>query len=292
MSEIVLAEPVIGHRYWTLDIDRMQLNGMAGNPWLTGEMEAVCNKGRHDAPDWTATALSEADLERLLGVPLPVWIDPAKGYGDWCMCGINAYKLTHPVDFHETMVKPESIAVGVHGVVELGGRVVEYERGYRAQYGLIREATLITRQQFGGRFLGYLEDKYECPFRTLTASEWRKEWEATYGRDWGTEKEDRDAETAAPPGTGKTTNALGTLTGDSWQSIQDSARAALEAYGPGSLLTPMGGRMPPPPPSPAWGADPRWRYHDDDDLTAWDRLGLAIAILVVMAFGFWLGVMA
>jgi hypothetical protein len=179
-DEVVFAEPVRGHRYWFLDTKKMHLFGMNGYAWDTGFMEARCTNG-HESPHWSSLEETSASIGGLLYWPL--------GAGE-CMCGVNAYKLTTPV---ETATMDQG-KIHVHGLVDLGGRVHEYERGYRAQYGLMVEGMILTHIPFGSNFTGYLEAKYECPFKVMTPADWKVEWEATYGRDRETVEEDQNTQ--------------------------------------------------------------------------------------------------
>lgn len=175
INEVVeLAMPVTGHRVWGLDVKGMRLTSAYGG-WDSGLMEAVCHAdGSHEAPHW-----------------------PEQGSPS-CMCGINAYKLRKPLTALHTA---KDGSPGVAGIVDLGGRVYEYEDGYRAQYGRLMEATIITPTPYGGRFLSYLSEKYEAPFRAMSWFDYQNEWSVTHGRDRETIAEDQDTEAGAPSGT-------------------------------------------------------------------------------------------
>jgi hypothetical protein len=191
-DETVFAEPVRAHRYWFLDTKKMHLFGMNGNAWDTGFLEARCLTWQHPAPHWVGP--SSDDNERLFWLSLgAAGVMPGE-----CMCGVNAYKLTTPVETDPSTMGKGKILV--HGLVDLGGRVHEYERGYRAQYGLMVEAMILSQVPFGSNFSGYLEAKYECPFRVMTPADWKTEWEATYGRDRETVEEDQNTQATAGAG--------------------------------------------------------------------------------------------
>lgn len=191
-DETWFAEPVTGHRSWRLNPKSMTLEAAYGS-WTTGLLEARCHKYNHEAPHWP---------EPVPDMGSSRYLPHAWEYKDelQCMCGINAYKLHMPLDQWRMTTDEDdepSLDLQVVGIVDLGGIVHEYEHGYRGQYGRIMEAVVVSHVPYGSRFLGYLSDKYEAPFRVMSWSEYTKEWEATHGRDWETEEEDQDAEAGA-----------------------------------------------------------------------------------------------
>ncbi len=219
VEDVVFAEPVRGHRYWHLDIPAMRLNGMAGHAWDTGMLEAVCTTFPHESPRWPEP---ENETSRLL----TALAGASEGQ---CLCGVNAYKLTHPIDATYGQQFNDDGEM-VHGIVDLGGRVHEYDRGYRAQYGLIIEATILTRIPYGTNFTNYLADKYECPVRVLSPADWKTEWEATYGRDRETETENTDTKTST--GTPSNPNPFGvSVTGTNFPP-QGSGPGSVSVSGP------------------------------------------------------------
>ena len=233
VEDVVFAEPVRAHRYWHLDIPAMRLNGMAGHAWDTGMLEAVCTTFPHESPRWPDP---ENENSRLL----TALAGASEGQ---CLCGVNAYKLTHPIDatYGQQFNDDGKNSPMVHGIVDLGGRVHEYDRGYRAQYGLIIEATILTRIPYGTNFTSYLADKYECPVRVLSPSDWKTEWEATYGRDRETETENTDTKTSTgtpsdtSPFTGSVagtnpSQSLFALWVNTWSGISTKPELAAEAH--------------------------------------------------------------
>lgn len=191
----VYAEPIRAHRFWFLNPDKMELRGMNGFLWESGLMEARCAVHNHESPYWPSEDWS--DHQSIFSKSTYPEIMPV------CYCGVNAYKLTTPIP---QTYEPGPTEILVHGIVDLGGNVHEYELGYRAQYGLIREAMILSDIPFGFRFTNYLEQKYEAPFRVMLAREWLEEWEATYGRDRESDEENSDAETTSGAGSKKDSN--------------------------------------------------------------------------------------
>lgn len=182
-DETWVAEPIIGHRGWVLDIPKMEL-GSAMGPWVAGFKKAECLQ------------------------PFSPHLSPS----DDCNCGINVYKLWVPLSpsafgggcpcpmcsVWSTPHREVAPNVPVFGIIDLGGKINEFDEGYRAEYGRLAEATIIDRVPWGRRFTGYLEEKYEAPFRVMTYAEYREEWEATHGRDREEETDDPSTQ-AAPP---------------------------------------------------------------------------------------------
>lgn len=178
----VLAQPVIGHRVWAWTPGE-GLRGMRG-VWESGLLEAECGSG-HDAPHWTDPSIYER-FEN----PIFYYSNPAV-----CLCGVNAYKTHVPLKKGLWDWAGSEGRLPVIGTVELGGNVHEYTKGYRAQYGMIVEGTVIT--SFPISDVSELEEKYDAPFRVMSYEDYYEEWEATYGRDRETVEEDSDAETGA-----------------------------------------------------------------------------------------------
>jgi hypothetical protein len=190
----VEAEPIVAQRLWRLmlnDHGAWVLTGQYQQEWETAAYTASCNKQpgfiydsrpSHAAPDFSSSS------------------NP-------CLCGVNAYKLTtFPDSFRWAMSAQdnEDDGIGVVGIVELGGRVVEYERGYRAEHALIMELTLLTRLPLDPALLEELTLRYDCPVRQLSYTDWKEEWEVTYGRDRETETTDRGTQAGAPTSTKQT----------------------------------------------------------------------------------------
>lgn len=217
-------QTIMGHRTWRW----VPGEGLYGKVkrWKSGFMEAKCPQ-KHDAPHWPE---------------VPGAFDPAMvavyqmaGLDAGCLCGINAYKQTHLLSGGSFGWAPPGDhrfdeSLPVIGVVELGGEVHEYSEGYRAQYGQIVNATIITSLPIDKSALQDLEDQYDAPFRTLTYDEWEYEWEATHGRDRKAEAEDQGPQTGATTQSAKNTStfnagagAVNTFTASQAASIGKSA---------------------------------------------------------------------
>lgn len=181
MEPVEQAETVMAHRVWRWTAND-GLAGPSGVSWKTSRMRAVCASHSHPAPNgWAPNKM-----------PWPCW------------CGVNAFKLTEFFDLNElqhAVGKNEpgfTDCLPVVGVVELGGIVDEYERGYRAEYGQIQELTVLTSLPVD---LTGLREQYDVPVRAMSYEDWRKEWEITYGQD--RERGDRESgETDQNPQTG------------------------------------------------------------------------------------------
>ncbi len=215
----VVAQTVMAQRLWRWTPD-YGLEGMR-KVWTSGFMEADCHRG-HESPFWNPDGHNSyfewphtSNTNELLTSEPP------------CLCGVNAYKLTHlfdPGDLrwaqgmeYQNIFQPTQVdALPVLGIVELGGNVHEYEYGYRAQYARITEGTVLTSLPIDSRLLTDLEDRYEAPFRVQAYDEWKEEWEATYGRDRETEETDQGSETGEETGpsyaTGGAVQSTGHLT--------------------------------------------------------------------------------
>lgn len=204
----VLTQPVMAQRIWQWRPG----DGLWGmrEKWDSGFMEAECKFKRHKAPHWNPEGfVNDPTLMlqmQLMGQILGSKSD-AKPPKPPCLCGINAWKLTHLFSEAE-MVWPVSSGpfadpfffllsqIPVLGIVELGGEVHEYDFGYRAQYGSLVEATVLTPLPIDPQSLTQLEDQYQASFRVMPYPEWRQEWEATYGRDRETKEKDQDPSAA------------------------------------------------------------------------------------------------
>lgn len=195
-----VAQTVMGQRLWRW-IPGDGLHGMVCK-WESGFMQAECTKGKHDAPYWTESVVPPETSDPYIQTWHSLIYDQPL-----CLCGVNAWKLTHlfdemdlgwaqGLDFGTLAFQPEVVeALPVLGIMELGGEVHEYEKGYRAEYGLIVEGTVLTSLPVDESALSELETTYDAPFRVRTYDDWKTEWEATYGRDRETAKKDQSAET-------------------------------------------------------------------------------------------------
>jgi hypothetical protein len=189
---------------WTPDDG---LTGMVA-PWKTSFFRATCVHG-HVAP-------YKLSKEWGLGA---------------CRCGINAYKLTHPLDLHdmlwatgtEKLLNDKDYIIDclpVVGIVELGGIVDEYDRGYRAEYGQIQELTVLSKLPVD---VSVLEEQYEVPVRCMSHEDWMREWELTYGSDRETSKKVEGSEAGTTSGTFNTLQTQFNATAASIASVYATA---------------------------------------------------------------------
>ena len=114
-SALAVGPPLRGWREWALTADG--LRGSQGRLWSPGVNTARCH-GKHAI---TLRVLDEA-LSRA-GIAAPIHtVEP------WCTCGLYSWK------------RPDRISgrtAKVAGVVELWGRVLIGEHGFRAQYARV-----------------------------------------------------------------------------------------------------------------------------------------------------------
>lgn len=114
-SALAVGAPLRGWREWALTANG--LRGSQGRLWSPGRNTAQCH-GKHAA---TLRALEDALIAA--GIPAPDHtVEP------WCTCGLYSWK------------RPDRITARtakLAGVVELWGRVLVGEHGYRAQYARV-----------------------------------------------------------------------------------------------------------------------------------------------------------
>ena len=83
---------------------------------------------------------------------------------DWgCRCGVNVYK-----DVYDARGFP------ILGKVELSGLVIEFERGYRGQFGEIIEIAFDETFMPEADMVKVLGDIYKVPVKRLEYMPWRK----------------------------------------------------------------------------------------------------------------------
>ncbi len=150
--------PVVGFRYWRIDLDG--LYGVRGHRWPRPHLEAVCRRG------------ISGEVPHLSG-------DCGRP-----PCGVYALKdpqalvasfgrdlsWSSLVWSHSPLLEP-----GAYGVVELTGRVIEHQRGYRAAEASVRSLIVV-----GPRWVGRVADRsslervFADPFPNLRslAGEW------------------------------------------------------------------------------------------------------------------------
>jgi hypothetical protein len=114
-SELAVGAPLLGWREWTLTDGG--LHGAQGRLWTPGVNAARCH-GRH------ATVLQVLD-KALAAVGIDT---PRHTVEPWCTCGLYSWKRPDRIGARSTKVA---------GVVELWGRVLVGEHGYRAQYAQV-----------------------------------------------------------------------------------------------------------------------------------------------------------
>jgi len=110
--ELTVVEPIIGWRRWSVEMFGNELRSNNGVRWTPYEkLTAECKK-------------------------LPSFFDPTIGCkGVHCTCGIYAYKTPEEAKFGKNA--PRNLGTGstdCWGEVYLWGRVIEHEKGWRAQY--------------------------------------------------------------------------------------------------------------------------------------------------------------
>jgi len=101
---------IVAFRRWTVEGGRLHSTGVLASPWDAGRMTARCMFAECDCPAcaFASTLVGQHDVP-----------------DENCTCGWYAYK------------RPQLAGAGAVGVVRLGGRMVEHERGYRAQYAQV-----------------------------------------------------------------------------------------------------------------------------------------------------------
>jgi len=110
--ELTVVEPIIGWRRWSVEMFGNELRSNNGVRWTPYEkLTAECKK-------------------------IPSFFEPTTGCkGVHCTCGIYAYKTPEEAKFGENA--PRNLGTGstdCWGEVYLWGRVIEHEKGWRAQY--------------------------------------------------------------------------------------------------------------------------------------------------------------
>lgn len=106
---VLCAEALVGFRYWYVGLDRLlhPINGYH-EPWPVRGLTARCRLARYrDQP--TSCGMGDA----------PSW---------GCQCGIHAYYSLSQV--------PEAF-YGLRGTIACWGRIVEHDRGFRAEHARV-----------------------------------------------------------------------------------------------------------------------------------------------------------
>lgn len=131
--------PLIGYRCWRVDAHGMLLPQIRllqhGDPWAAGTASATCMRIQRGAVD---------DRGEPLAHEAPCW---------GCLCGIYALH-----EFPQAQVYQPNL---VRGVVKAWGRVIEHERGFRAQYA--RVIAMEERSHRPGALERLVADRYDVP---------------------------------------------------------------------------------------------------------------------------------
>ena len=120
MSELYL-EPILGWRAWKVEHGRLY-STVFGTLWPERHrLEATCGLGGRSSPGGLR-GVHEA---------------PSAG----CQCGIYALMAPEDAEYLARQITPPDVPAV--GRVSLWGRVIETERGYRAQYAYVYDVMLV-----------------------------------------------------------------------------------------------------------------------------------------------------
>jgi len=114
MEELLVMEPIIAYRLWLITYDGKRLSGAIFKfLWHEGVNFAQCMRipWKHSAPEFH------------------------------CVCGFYAYKTIEYCQ-REMPFRLDSVYQHVFGEVELTGKVVEHEHGYRSEKAQVRKLVL------------------------------------------------------------------------------------------------------------------------------------------------------
>lgn len=150
-------EPIVGYRQWGLanfyPEGHMLISGPnADSLWVPfTRMEAKCWPASQYMSTGTMTLTSTTTLE----YPQPSRHDSPDKTAQ-CMCGINAYK-------NRIAISPQATNPYIVGEVNLWGRVIEYEDGFRAQFAYPKKLAVIAGGDTAQRIANNLELAYGVP---------------------------------------------------------------------------------------------------------------------------------
>lgn len=122
LESVIRGEPIVAYRAWLAEMPTLLLRSyVVAYVWPRKvRTEAFC-KG-DDTPVWPG--------ENFANVVQPCHHDPAVLPGEYCSCGIYAFKTKQDAQWW----MQERNKRFVYGEVFLWGRVIECDSGYRAQY--------------------------------------------------------------------------------------------------------------------------------------------------------------
>ena len=134
----------------------------------TVHQEIIAYRGWHLIGDVLVPLTRANDLESWEGPVAHVRdIDTSDRGGN----GLWAIRLTDRTAINEMLTSYRPMA---HGLVALSGKVVEYERGYRAQRQMVR--LIRVAPAVSDEFLKLIGDRYQCQvFRAKT--DWKPGWQ-------------------------------------------------------------------------------------------------------------------
>ena len=215
-----MSEPITAWRYWRLDsrLNRVGDNLYSYEWFLAGDVEKwegpLKQAGTHrPAP---TDVLTHMFLRNMGARPEP--LDAHKSPFAGCVCGVNSVKRLRTTDFHLRAGSPFYARCIAFGQVDLGGRVDEYEEGYRAEYARIAGPIyFINPPEKDDGWREAIERRYGQPVIVQEFSEaldWIRKDEEAHGH----RQAHQDARTGATGGpsataTGALTFSLGTRAG-------------------------------------------------------------------------------
>lgn len=130
-----MVEPVLGWRVWRLTPDFQLASLTSPCIWPPARpMRAICSGG-----GWS-------DEGGPCGRSVPVWL---------CACGLYAKKDALPV--WDELFLPANYVIGQ---VSLWGRIIEHERGWRAEYGYPYDLLIRTYRSDGDQIAGRIRSLY------------------------------------------------------------------------------------------------------------------------------------
>lgn len=114
---VVETEPIIAYRTWDINYGKLNAVGVRTSWEPMRRMIALCQRENYTWPD------REAPRHGLRSAPV-----------DWCECGVYGFKDLGLVVDHLVEIPPFMYSNRIAGRVALWGRVIECEKGYRAEH--------------------------------------------------------------------------------------------------------------------------------------------------------------